>query len=159
MSIINDTDNTWKNIDNDSAPTIEEPIERINPIGNALNEIKEPQDTEIDIEFNELIDSFNNGTVHQIADPIETDVEVNDFVDSFNGPTEPVAEPTETLIIVNDSTVSSNETSQPIESDKKESSKRIEDTENNPANNIIQKIKNIPNYLYKNYKCASCSSV
>ena len=58
MSLVNNTDNTWKNTEEDSAPTIEEPIERLEvqieqivsentPLVNSISDIKEQHVEEI----------------------------------------------------------------------------------------------------------------
>ena len=123
MSLNNDTDNTWKNTEENSAPTIEEPIERIE-------------------DQNQQIVSQNTPSVDSISDVKEEQIEeINEIgltIDSDLIESEQITnvEPTNTNI----------------------------ETENKPtnsSNNIIQKIKDMRNYLHKklNLKCALCRSV
>jgi len=69
MSIVNNTDNTWKNTEEDSAPTIEEPIERL-----------EVQIEQIVSENTPLIDSISDikeqhvEEINEIGLPIDSDL-------------------------------------------------------------------------------------
>jgi hypothetical protein len=110
MSITTDTENTWKNIENDSPPNIEPPIER-----------------DSNIERHVIIDdtiSIEATTIHNIKDP-SSYIEEPKF----------------------------DETIQQLNTTK---TNRIEDNDED----ILQKIRKIPAYLYKNInnKCLLCSS-
>ena len=123
MSLNNDTANTWKNTEENSAPTIEEPIERIeDQIQQIVSENTPSVDSISDVK-EEQIEEIN-----EIGLPIDSDLTESEQISNV--------EPTNTNI----------------------------ETENKPIsrlNNIMQKIKNLPNYLHKklNLKCALCRSV
>jgi hypothetical protein len=123
MSRINDTDNTWKNTEEDSAPTIEEPIERL----------------EVQIE---QIVSENTPLVDYISDIKEENIEE---INEIGLPIDSDLTESEPFVIVEPSNITVETENKPIST----------------LNSIIQKIKDLPNYLHKklNVKCALCSSV
>jgi len=123
MSLVNNTDNTWKNTEEDSAPTIEEPIERL----------------EVQIE---QIVSENTQLVDSISDIKEENIEENNEIGL---PIDSDLTESEPIVIVEPSNITVETENKPIST----------------LNSIIQKIKDLPNYLHKklNLKCALCSSV
>lgn len=133
MSLSNDTNSTWKNIEElPLPPNIEVPIERIEII-ECLNDIKEPkneENNESKTEANSKLDeTILLSHIHNIED--ETRDETLDE---------------------NDTITNSVESTEEKEKEKEEPTKSL---------TFIQKIKNAPNYLYKklNVKCTLCSSV
>jgi len=123
MSLVNNTDNTWKNTEEDSAPTIEEPIERL----------------EVQIE---QIVSENTPLVDSISDIKEENIEE---INEIGLPIDSDLTESEPIVIVEPSNITVETENKPIST----------------LNSIIQKIKDLPNYLHKklNLKCALCSSV
>ena len=136
MSLSNDTNSTWTNIEEQPLPlplppTVEEPIERINDteivnnnndneVIESLNDVKEP--------IEEVNETTQSGEVNQSLD-------VSIHAKHYNPPSDEISTITNTV-----------ETKEP---------------EKEPSVNFVQKIKNMPNYVYKklNLKCALCSSV
>ena len=112
MSFNVDTENTWKNTEELSAPTIEDPIERIE---------------------NENQEDFIENTLDSVSDISGENVE------------------TTTELTYSEEIIDVEPTNNYLETENKSTEKL----------SIIQKIKNIPNYLHKkiNFKCALCSSV
>ena len=133
MSISNNTENAWNNTEEESAPTIEDPIERIE---DPIERIEDPIER-IVIENTPVVDSIsdikeeNIEEINEIGLPIDSDLTES-----------------ESIVIV-------------------DPSDNAVETENKPTsptsslNSIIQKIKDLPNYLHKklNLRCALCSSV
>lgn len=112
MSLSVDSENTWKNTEELSAPTIEDPIERIE---------------------NENQKDFIENTLDSVSDISGENVE------------------TTTELTYSEDIIDVEPTNNYVETENKSTEKL----------SVIQKIKNIPNYLHKkiNFKCALCSSV